>query len=164
MTLEEGEQAMRTAAVQALRHLIGALLAIPAAQRPLVGSDAGPWGELLERVSRSLRTELAYIIRSLLVTVCERPEAFTTAQRAQAGETARRLLIFARESHPRDPWLVGHALEAVCRTFESDSRASVALLRQALDPAYLAQYGFEEVPRLTREVKRLIPGSVPQLP
>jgi hypothetical protein len=89
------EQEVRTAADQALRHLTGSLLAATPTEYPLVGSEAGPWCDLLEWVSQHLREPLTGIIRPLLVTVCEHPGRFTPAQRIAAGTAARRLLEFA---------------------------------------------------------------------
>jgi hypothetical protein len=155
--LEGADQATRTAAVQTLRHLVGALLAPSSTHQRLLSAEGGPWCALLERVSRHLSPDVAYSIRPLLATLCEHPETFTTEQRAHVGETARRLLTFAWASTPRDPGLVDLAIEAVCRTFESHPSASAALVRQSLEPAHLATYGFQETPRLAREVRRLIP-------
>ncbi|GIX08262.1 MAG: hypothetical protein KatS3mg115_2665 [Candidatus Poribacteria bacterium] len=153
----EGPDAQdQNAAEQALRHLVGALLA-GVHGACLLGPGAGPWCELLERVSRNLRPSVAYTVRSLLATMCDNPEGFTRAQRAAAGQTARRLLEFAWSQVPRDGWLVIHALQAVCRTFESDPPASAALIRRCLEPSHLSQFGFEEMPWLAREIKRLIP-------
>jgi hypothetical protein len=146
----------RTAAEQALRHLVGALLSGAPDEVSLVGPDADPWCQLLERVSRTLRPPLAYTVRWLLSTICERPGNFTPEQLVAAGHTARRLLEFGWSHTPRDHWLVVHALQGVCRTFASDPTASAALIRRCLDPLHLSQYGFEEMPWLAREVKRLI--------
>ena len=132
------------------------MAAIPT-ERSLIGPDAGPWCDLLERVSRHLRAEVAYTVRSLLSILCEHPEAFTSAQRVSAGKAARRLLEFAWTRIPRDQRLVIHALQTVCRTFESEPTASAVLLRRCLAQEYLTNYGFEEMPRLAMEVKRLIP-------
>lgn len=156
-SIESPGEATRTAAEQALRHLVGSLLAAPPGERPLAGPNAGPWCDLLERVSRNLRTPVAYTVRSLLSTLCEHPESFTPEQRTAAGKTARRLLEFAWSRVPRDQWLVIHALQAVCRTFESEPGASAAVLCRSLESEHLAEHGFEEMPWVAREVKRLIP-------
>jgi hypothetical protein len=100
--LENTDATPRSAAEQALGHLVGALLAVPSDERTLIGPDAGPWCELLERVSRQLRAKEAYTVRSLLSTICDHPEAFTTEQRLNAGKTARRVLEFAWLYTPRD--------------------------------------------------------------
>lgn len=155
--LDNSGSAGHAAAEQALRYLVGALLAGAPKDTRLLGPDAGPWSELLERVSRNLRPSVAYAVRSLLSAMCERPEEFTPEQRAAAGQTSRRLLEFAWSHTPRDSWLVIHALQCVCRTFESDPAASAALIRRCLEFTHLSQHGFEEMPWLAREVKRLIP-------
>jgi hypothetical protein len=141
-------------AEDAFRHLIRTLLAT--APENLAGSDAGPWFQLLERVSRNLRQSVAYDVLSLLITLCERPEALTPEQLVSAGNTARRLLEFAWSQSLRDSYLVVHALQCVCRTFESDPKMSAALIRRCLEPAHLTRFGFEEMPWLAHEVKRLI--------
>ena len=156
--LESGETAVRDAADHALRHVVGALLAVPSDQtQSLVGEGAGPWCELLERVSRRIRPPVAYTVRVLLSAICEHPEAFTAEQRSNAGTASRRLFEFAWSQTSRDRWLVTDALKAVCRTFESDPSTSAALVRRCLDPAHLTEYGYEELPWLAREVGRLIP-------
>ncbi len=155
--LNSADEARRSAAEQALHHVIGSLLAAPPLERLLVGAGAGPWCDLLERVSSSLRGRMAYTVGSLLAKLCEHPDAFTPGQRVAAGKTARRLLGFSWEHASRDQWLVIRALQAVCRTFESEPAASASLLRRSLESGHLAQYGFEEMPWLAREVKRLTP-------
>lgn len=154
--IESPDEKRRNAAEGALRHFVGSLAASDSG-RPLAGPDAGPWCGLLERVSRNLRDPVAYTVRVLLSILCEHPETFTPEELASAGETARRLLEFAWKRVPRDSWFVNHALEAVCRTFESNPDASKTLLRRCLQHDHLAKYGFEEMPRLAEEMKRLIP-------
>jgi len=164
--LESANKQLRASAERALRHLIGALIARVPDAPPLAGPDGGPWCDLLERVSRAFRPSTAYAARILLVTLCERPELLTPAQRSAAGQTARRLLEFAWSQELRDGRLVVHALQCVCRTFESDPAASAALIQRCLEPGHLAQHGFEEMPWLAREVKRLVsldPGLVEEI-
>jgi hypothetical protein len=156
VALDDSSPENHTAAQQALRHLFGALVAGAPGEVPLVGASASPWCQLLERVSRTLRLHVAYAVRPLLSTICERPGDFMPEQRVAAGHTARRLLDFAWSHTPRDHWLVVSALQGVCRTFESDTTASAGLIRRCLEPLHLSQYGFEEMPWLAREVKRLI--------
>jgi len=157
IAIDSADQQTRAVADQVLRHLIGSLVAATPAEQSLTGANAGPWCDLLDRVSQRLREPLPYTIRPLLVTLCEHPAQFTPEQRAAAGEAARRLLEFVWMMTTRDPWLVAHALQAVCRTFESDPSSSAGLLRQCLQPAHLTQYAYEEMPRLAQEVGRLIP-------
>jgi hypothetical protein len=154
--LEDPRPESRGAAEQAVRHLFGALLAGARGGEPLLGPGAGPWSEILNRVSQNLGPALAYTVRSLLTTICDRPEEFTAEQRAVAGKAARRMLEFAWPQTPRDSWLVAHALQCVCRTFESDPAASALLIRGCLEPSHLVAFGFEEMPWLAREVGRLI--------
>ena len=144
-----------TVAVQALKHLAGALLTEVPGDSMLVGSSAGPWHQLLERVSRSLKTPVAYTARLLLSTICIHPEKFTPDQLISVGLTARRLLEFAWSHTPRDHWLVIDSLQGVCRTFESDPKISVGLIRRCMEPEHFSKYKFEEMPWLAREVKRL---------
>ncbi|MDQ5827310.1 MAG: hypothetical protein M3441_24380, partial [Chloroflexota bacterium] len=150
--VEEG----RGAAEQALRHLVGAIIDTTP-NRPLVGDAAPPWCELMEACSRSMRASVADIIRPLLMLVCEHFEKGTADQRESIGLTARRLFEFAferREAH-RD-WLARFGIEAVCQSFESDPEASAALIRRCTDPARVRERGFEEMPVLAGQVRRLI--------
>jgi len=156
VSLEESSKTRQDAAEQALRHLVGALLTRGSDEMRIVGLGAGPWCSILERVSRNLRPSVAYPVRALLTTLCEHPEDFTPEQRDAAGLAARRLLEFAWGQTTRDPWLVAHAIQCVCRTFESDRKASGALIQRCLEPSHLSRFGFEEMPWLAREVKRLV--------
>lgn len=155
--LEISDFASNDTAENTLQHLIGAILAqYPTSKRPLVGENAPPWCDLLERVSRNMRTRTAYSIRSLLSVITEESRNLNPNQLHLGGIAARRLLQFARSQQPRDKWLVVHALQAVCRTFGSDRDASAGLIRMHLDPIYLSNHGFEEMFWLGQEVKHLI--------
>lgn len=103
-----------------------------------------------------MRPTIAYLLGSVFPSFYEQPDTFTEQQRELAGTTARRLLTFAWQHQPRDEWLIIRALRGVCRTFESNSTGSAALLRHCLQPGHVAQYGYEELPWLAREVKRLV--------
>ncbi len=98
---------------------------------------------------------LAAGLLSLLSAICERADRLSTEEMRDCGRTARALLTFAWESSENRLLAVG-ALRCVCQTFESDSAASAALLRRALEPEHLAVHGFEEIPWIAREAKRLI--------
>ena len=155
--LEASDQGKQEAAEEAFRYLAGALRAL-LKEENLIGPGAGPWFQLVDRViERSLRRPVAYTIRYLLTVLCDYPERFTQNQKEAAGRTARRLLEFAWSQEPRDPWLVIHALQCVCRTFDSDRNESTSLIRRAIAPLHLKQFGFKELPWLAQEVKRLIP-------
>lgn len=157
VAIESTNPATRTTAEQVLRYVVGSLLAASPSEPPLVGPGAGPWCDLLERVSRNLRPQVAYTIGSLLSAFCEHPETFTPEQRVAAGKTTRRLLEFAWARTPRDQWLVIRGLQTVCRTFESEPAASATLLHRSFEPEHFAELKSEEMPWLAREVRRLIP-------
>lgn len=145
----------RGVAEQVLRHVIGALVADQ--QKPALGGEAGPWCELAERLSQSMQGSVIFSIRVLLSCLVEHPEAFTHNQRCLAGEAARRLLELAWNQQELDPASIRFALEAVCRTYESNPAASRALLRRGLELEHLAAYGYFELRMLAYEIKRLIP-------
>jgi len=142
---------------QVLWHLFGALSEVTHNEKRLVGSDAGPWCEFIECVSRSLCLHVAYTVQSLLTIISEHTEDLTPEQCIAAGQTARQLFEFAWSQMPRDRRLVINALQCVCRTFESNPGSSARLIRQCLEPLHLSQFGFEEIPFLAEEVKLLIP-------
>lgn len=148
------------AAEKALRHVVGAVLVTTqtgSGSNPLAGDSAGPWTALLEKVSRYLDGHgVAPTVRVLLNAVCEQPELLTMDQRHLAGQAARRLLEFAW-SHQENAWFTPTAIEAVCRTFESDAAASAELLRRCLEPKHLTERGFGELPYLANEIERLVP-------
>lgn len=154
--LEEVERENSTVAENAFQNLVGALLVEAQSGRSLIEPNAGPWCELLERVSRSLNLTLAYTIRPLIFTICEHPENLSDGQRNYVGKAARRLSEFAWTQSRRDSGLIIHALQCVCRTYESDPILSAQLIRRCLEPSRLAQYGFEEIPQLAGEIIRLI--------
>ena len=146
---------IRSSAETALEHLIGAL----AAGRPglqLVGSEAGPWAALLERLSRSKQRAVVHRTRTLLSLLDEQPDALTMEQLRLIGSAARSLLETAWAIQPHDQWLINHAIEGVCRTYSSDREASEALLRRCLELEHVAEFGYLELPWLTREGERLL--------
>lgn len=156
--LEDADPESNKIADRAFNHLVGALLAAPPTpNRPLTGDGAPPWCKLLERCTRLLRLPVACTVCWLLVSICEHPEQLTPEQRDDAGITARRLLDFFWTQDPPNQWLVTRALEAVCRTFESDPETSAALLRKCLEKEHLETFGFQEMYWLAQEVGRLIP-------
>lgn len=154
--LGEGSGQVAPVATEALRHVVGSLLV---STQPLVGPSSGPWCALAQGASERLTEAraLVYELRSLLSALCDQRDHMTDEQMSQAGLAARRLLeaVWSRDDYDR--WLIPHALQCVCRTFESDSTASGDLLRRALQPAHLSQYGFNELPWLAREVSHIVP-------
>jgi hypothetical protein len=154
-TLNSTPSDRHDAAEQILRHVIGALVA--GQQRPVLGDGAGPWCELVEHLSRSMQGSVIFSVRVLLSYLVEHPEAFTTDQLRLTGVAARHLLEFAWNQQVPGPEYARFALEAVCRTYESDPVASRTLLRRSLTPEHLAAYGYFELFTLAHEIKRLIP-------
>lgn len=153
--IENPDSEIQASAEQALRHLVGALLTA-SVKESFVGTEAGPWCQLIEKLSRDLRLSVAYIIQLLLSKICESPEDLNFEQRTYAGKAARRILELAWAQPSRNNWFVINALAGVCRTFESDPIESAGLIRRCLAPLNLSEHGFEELPWLAREVKRLI--------
>jgi DNA replication protein DnaC len=155
--LENADALTKQIAEKACRHVIGALLSLPeSSYDSLVGHGAGPWAQFLLRLSETIMHSTAYIIRPLLITLCERPQQFTQEQEHCIGKVARRLLTFARRNSTRDCWLINHAIQAVCRSFKSDAKESNELIRQSLELEHMKLYAAEEMPWLAREVKNLI--------
>jgi hypothetical protein len=147
---------VRHCAIQVLKHLCGAALAGGQSEAKLVGEGAGPWCDLLERVSVDLTVDIAHTIRPLLVAVCERSEELTTHQRCSAGLAVRRTLEVAWSTQPRSKWLVVHALQGVCRTYVSSPKDSAQIISRCIETTHLARYGYEEMPWLAREVPKLV--------
>lgn len=154
--LEAPLSTRRSEAQLGLQHLVGTLLATSSAERPLTGPNSGPWCQFLERITRDLRVEYVYPVRALVSAICDRPDGLSRSERESIGCAARRLLAFAWSLPKRDGWLAISALQAVCRTYDSDRSGSSALVRRSLQPDHLSTHGFEELPWLAREVTRLI--------
>lgn len=154
--LEDSDEMAQQNAEKACNHVIGALLSLPPNSKFFVGDESGPWAQFLLRLSDSIRHSTAYIIRQLLISLCEYHDKFTEEQAACIGISARRLLTFALESADRDQWLINHAIQAVCRTFYSDVRESNGIIRRLLEPEHMKLYAAEEMHWLAREIKNLI--------
>ena len=157
--LESKTEAVRTSGESAFRHLVGALLVEESGPSKLDAADLELWCSVLERVTRALSDSIAYSIRPLLMNFCDHAERLPPDGFKHAGEVARRLLDYAWKRPQRDPWVVIAGLRCVSRTFESDIAASEALLRKALEEVHLLQFGFEELPWITRNIKHLFRHS-----
>lgn len=157
--LESKTEAVRTSGDSAFRHLVGALLVEESGPSKLNAEDLGLWCAVLERVTRTMSDPIAYSIRPLLLTFCDHTERLPAVGFKHAGQVARRLLGYAWKSLQRDHWLVGAGLRCVTRTFESDVPASKALLRKSLEKDQLTRFGFEELPWITRDIKRIFRHS-----
>lgn len=155
--MQSPDAGQRSIADQAFEHVVGSILVTSREQRPLVGAAGQPWPQLMERVSRDLRTSTAYSLRSLVAEACESVAECTPEQLADLGAASRRLLDFAWKTDRRDEWLIARAIECVAKTFESSRPESAALLRRTFEPENLRSHGFEEMPWLARQVHRLMP-------
>jgi signal recognition particle GTPase len=112
-----------SAVYRALSHLVGAILVDPSrADRPLAGSDAPPWCELIERCSQSIDLPLFRAVRPLVWNICEQSDKFTPTQLQIAGIAARRFFDFAWKEDISREHFISRELEALCRTFASDPR------------------------------------------
>lgn len=154
--LEDAAPLKRGAAEQALRHIVGSILALPSGDVALMSPRAGLWCEFVERVTRNLRSPIAYAVRPLISAISEHADSLLSERRSALGTAARRLLEFAWSLDSYDQMLVISALQAVCRTVSSNVAESVCLLRCCLTPEHLGEHGHEEMPWIAREADWLI--------
>ena len=155
--LQNREAQVRKEGEEALKHLTRTVLVTQGNPlRPLVGQSAPPWCELLDRSTVRIE-ETGYTIRPLLMKLCDLADRLTEDQLKALGRVARRLLEYAwAKEGPPDQYLIVHAMQAVCRTFESDPEASSQILHRSLEPIHLRDYAYIELPWLAREVEGLI--------
>lgn len=155
--LQNQDASIQHIAEEACKHVVGALLSLPeSSYSSLIGIGAGPWAELVLRFSDSISWPLAYTIRQLLTVLCEHHIIFTSEQEHCIGLAARRLLTFASENLPRNQWLINCSIQAICRSYKSDSEKSGELIRQSLQLEHMKLYAVDEMQVLAREVKNLI--------
>jgi hypothetical protein len=153
-------EAERSASLTTLNYMVRAMFVMPPEQKERqVGPGGQPWAELLERLTRSLRSDLTPVIVPLLGELSRQAVRLTEGQRSLVGESARRMLAFAWDAPDRNSRLVNVSLEAVCRTYESEPAASETLLRRSLVLDHLAAHGYEEMPRLVEELKPLMSSA-----
>ena len=155
--LQDPEASVRNVAKEALRHVTGAVQTTQGgAKWLLVGPTARPWCDLLDEASGRIE-ETAYTIRPLLMRLSDLAAELTDDQKAALGRVARRLLDYAwAKPGPPDQYLIVHAIQAVCRTFDSDASASSTILRRSLEATHLTNYAHIELPWLGREVESLV--------
>ena len=163
--LKSKDQNDNKLAYKIIRDITGAILTFLPEAGVSEEKSLALWGQFIERISRSMNKQIAYSVRAVLMKLCEQPKWLKPEHKKELGKAARRLLEFAWSSdgETRDEGLVIHAIQAVCRTYESDPAASKALLQQSLESDHLQKYGFQEMPRLTDEIELLIisdPGLV----
>ncbi|MBX3466112.1 MAG: hypothetical protein KF878_04320 [Planctomycetes bacterium] len=140
----------------AFRHLAGELLVMMDAAEPLHGPDAGPWCELLADLGSSERQEVVYTVAPLLSKLCALPQ-IEQADRERLNRASRSQLEFAWRATKRNSGLVIQGLENVCMTFAGEPGQSADLLRRSLEPAHLARFGYEELPRLCLRLEHILP-------
>lgn len=150
--LESVDNSRRQRAEKVLEHVVGGLLAEPQNARRRLSA----WAEFVEQVSRSLRRETSYQVQALLATLCEGSAPPPAQDLRPLGLSAQTLLKFAWQQQPRNGWLVIRAIRLVCYTFGSNVSASSTLLRRMLEPVHMADFAYEELPWLAREVKALV--------
>jgi len=136
-----------------LRHLTGALLTLVKAGAPLTGRDAGLWMALAEALSQIATDTAMNTVRILVQAGTEKPGDLTTEQLAQAGAAARSLLDFAWNQAPRIEQFIIAGINGVANTMASDPQATVRLLRRALEPEHLSQFGYEELDWIARYIQ-----------
>ncbi|MEP7153402.1 MAG: hypothetical protein ABI856_17005, partial [Nitrospira sp.] len=145
----------RKAAEHILRHIILSLAAKPETELKLAGLVAGPWSDLTERVSQTMRDSTAFSIRTLLLMICDHPELCSPVNLTAAGAAARHLLEYAWARITYRSELSSSGIQCVCRTFGTDPASSQVLLARALEEDHLKQYAYIEARWLADEVENL---------
>ena len=145
---------LRDSSERILNYVAGSLLSD---DRPLFGRGAGPWCEFAKEISLSLTPSAAYDLRALLMRMLDKPELLTDEQLGYSGVASRNLLEFAWSQPKRDRYLVIAGLDNVCKTYRSAPASSSELLRRALEPEHVAQFGFEELPWIARQLATVLP-------
>jgi hypothetical protein len=154
LTAADPEQ--RRAAEHALQHLVGALSVSQEIASAWTEQLATPWCDAVEFLSRSMTPRTADVVRLLLRLLTPALNQLTAHQQDRTGRAARRLLQFAWDSVSRNNWMVEDAVRAVVRTGGSDPSSSTTLLRRAISPEHLAEYGHQELDLLARGVRHLV--------
>jgi hypothetical protein len=141
------------AAESTLMRLVRCLIAT---RTRISDSGAEVWCYLLDRVSDDFARPVAYSVSFLLTILTDRGGLSEQCLKT-AGKVARLLLAFASQDSVRNRHLVRRALQAVCKTFASDTTASGDSLRAVLVPERVKEYGYEELYWLAEEVSTLAP-------
>jgi len=150
--LVDPNESVREAAESALAHCVRALLA----ERGVGPDSYGLLCDLAERLLDGGRIETVYPASWILWKLTDKGD-LSPSERVQAGASSRRLLTFAWDQERRNSALVGRSMRCVCRTFVTDTAASVILLRRAIEPAHLAENGHDELITLADEAIALVP-------
>ncbi|MEK6373221.1 MAG: hypothetical protein AABO58_11040 [Acidobacteriota bacterium] len=151
--LKGADATKRETAAKALQFVV---MAVHAGDRPFIGAGAGPWAALAAAAAPGAAAPVMYpLANHLLRPANERHAELTDAERANYGVAAPALLAFAWSEGRYQP-LVRIGIIGVARTYESDADASRTLLRRVLEPERVAAVGYEELPCLAHEAKRLM--------
>ena len=149
--LMDPNDSVREAAERALAHCVRALLA----ERGVGPDSYGLLCDLAARLLDGGRIGTVYPASWILRRVTDSGD-LSPSERVQAGVSSRRLLAFAWDQKRRDSALVGQSMRCVSRTFATDVAASATLLRRTIEPAHLAQHGFDELMTLADAVVPLV--------
>lgn len=144
---------LQGAAELILQHLTGALLARVKVDTQLIGPTAGPWMALGQSLSQIGTDAAMNSVRILVQISSEKPRDLTAEQLTQIGVAAYRLLDYAWNHKERINQFVIAGINGVAKTLAHDPQASVNLLRRALDPEHLRQFGHEELSWITRHIQ-----------
>ncbi|HHT8834235.1 ATP-binding protein [Burkholderia cenocepacia] len=136
-----------------LQHLTSALLARPKADASWVGSDVAPWMAFAEALSQIGSDAAMNTVRILVQSGTAKPGELSHAQLALAGAAARRLLEYAWSHDPRIGLFIINSINGVANTTVSNPQATIAILRRALDPEHIRQFGYEELHWIARHVR-----------
>jgi hypothetical protein len=142
---------------KALRHLVGVLKSGRQENRPVAGTDPGPWCNLIERITRVPKPELAGICQSLIEDILQFRAQLTAEQLALLGLAARRVFDLAWQAPRRNGQMIIHAVRTVCSTFFTDRAESALRIRRLIVPDRVREFGWEELHWLAHEIKTLIP-------
>ena len=136
----------RPQAAKATEHIIGALI---------VGIEDGvltgftPWCTFAADASPHVEF-IAWPLRALLSQIVG--SVIDANQRVQLGKAARALFNFTI-TNPRGARLATVAIDLVGNTYETDTKASRALLEQLLTGERFAGHAYEDIPALARAAK-----------
>ena len=144
----------RDTAESTFSYTIGALL--NTSQTALVGPEAGPWSDLLDKLARTPLTNSIASEMCRLTSAMLDGTGYTDGQFETLGLVSRALLTFAWNAPNYQQWLVLKSLVAVCRTYSTDPALSSELLKRAISLEQLQEHGSVEMPALCREVQSLV--------
>jgi energy-coupling factor transporter ATP-binding protein EcfA2 len=138
----------REKAAKAFSHIVGS---VTVRVEDGMLSTFAPWCRLAAEASAHVDV-IAWPLRTLLFLIVGK--VTDADQRAQLGQAARALLIFAL-TNQRAAQLVTVGIDLVGDTYETDVVASRALLSQLLTEGRFANHAHEDIPPLARKAKHI---------